>query len=176
MRNTIVDSIFPGESKARRACAVTDGELILATVDLGMPPERVFRALTTGEVEQWWDSVRTYHVTGWKAELRVGGRWSLIVRLPDGTGLPAGGEFLEIDPPHKIVQTRKYDWDHPVVGRRTTTVTYRLEPLAIGTRLIVRHEGFAGLPAAAAEHAAGSERFRDWLAEYAMPASASAAH
>lgn len=120
-------------------------------------------------------SARTCRVTDWKAELRVGGRWSLIVRLPDGTRLPAGGEFLELDPGQKIVQTRKYEWDHPVLGRRTTTATYRLDPLAIGTRLTVQHEGFGGLPAAAAEHAAGWERFLGWLAEYPMPAIASAA-
>ena len=169
MSNIAVESIYLSESKARNARALTDGEVILATVDLGMPPERVFRALTTDEVEKWWGSARTYRVTDWKAELRVGGRWSLIVRLPDGSRLPAGGEFLELDP------GRKYEWDHPVLGRRTTTVTYRLDPLSIGTRLTVRHEGFTGLPAAAAEHAAGWERFLDWLAEYPMPAIASAA-
>jgi hypothetical protein len=37
--------------------------------------------------------------------------------LPDGTGLPASGEFLVVDAPSKIVQTRRYviearDFDH----------------------------------------------------------------
>ena len=157
MTNITVDSIYLSESKARNARALTDGEVILATVDLEMPPERVFRVLTTDEVEKWSGSARTYRVTDWKEEPRVGGRWSLIVRLPDGTRLPAAGEFLEIDPTHKIVPTRENEWDHPVLGRRTTSVTFRLAPLAIGRRLTVRHEGFAGLPAAAAEHAAGWE-------------------
>jgi uncharacterized protein YndB with AHSA1/START domain len=62
---------YLGESKAPNARALTDGEVILATVDLGMPPERVFRALTTDEVEKWWGSTRTYRVTDWTAELRV---------------------------------------------------------------------------------------------------------
>ena len=34
-----------------RARAVTDGNTILATVDITAPPERVFRALTTIEAE-----------------------------------------------------------------------------------------------------------------------------
>jgi uncharacterized protein YndB with AHSA1/START domain len=174
MSNTIVDSISLTESRVLAARAVTDGDIILATVDVPKPPERVFRALTTDEVERWWGSARTYCVTDWKAELRVGGRWSLTVRLPDGVKLPAGGEFLEIDAPRKIVQTRKYEWDHPGLGRRETIVTYRLDPLAAGTRLTVRHEGFAGLAGPADEHAAGWERFLNWLAQYMTPASAAA--
>lgn len=126
MGNITVDSIYLSESKARNARALTDSEVILATVDLGMPPERVFQALTTDEVEKWSVSARTYRVTAWKAEPRVGGRWSHIVRLPDGTRLPPGGEFLEIDPAHKIVPTREYEWDHPVQGRSPTTVTFVL--------------------------------------------------
>jgi uncharacterized protein YndB with AHSA1/START domain len=70
MSNTIVGSIFLNESKARCARAATDGEIILATGDLGMPPERAFLALTTDEVEKWWASARTCRVTDCKAEFR----------------------------------------------------------------------------------------------------------
>ena len=79
---------------------------------------------------------------------------------------PASGEFIEIESPKKIVQTRKYDWDHPNLGRRVTTVTYRLEPIPNGTRITVRHEGFQGLRDAADEHASGWERFLGWLDTY----------
>jgi uncharacterized protein YndB with AHSA1/START domain len=133
------------ESKRRSPYAVTDGDTILATVEVGAPPERVFRALTTDEVEQWWGSADTYRVVNWTADLRVGGQWSLGVRLPDAKVLPASGEFIEIDKPNKIVQTRRYDWDHPTLGRRVTTVTYRLDPIATGARVTVRHDGFGGI-------------------------------
>jgi uncharacterized protein YndB with AHSA1/START domain len=93
----------------------------------------------------------------------------------DGTGLPASGHFLEIDAPHKIVQTRKYDWDFPGLGRRETTVTYRLDSIPSGTRVIVRHDGFASLMEAANEHAAGWERFLGWLDAYMRSDTASAA-
>jgi hypothetical protein len=72
----------------------------------------------------------------------------------------------EIDAPSKIVQTRKYDWDCPVLGRRDTTVTYSLEPVEKGTLITVRHDGFVGLRGPADEHAAGWERFLGWLAGY----------
>lgn len=150
----------------QRARAVTDGETILAAVEIAAPPERVFRALTTEEAERWWGSPDTYRVTDWKAEVRVGGLWSLVVRRPDDSVFPASGTFLEIDAPNKIVQTRKYDWDCPVLGRRDTTVTYRLDPIDNGTRMTVRHDGFVGLREPADEHAAGWERFLGWLTAY----------
>ena len=65
-----------------RACAVTDGETILATVDVPVPAERVFSALTTSEVERWWGSADTYRVTNWNADLRVGGKWMLKCAPP----------------------------------------------------------------------------------------------
>ena len=130
---------------------------MLATADVQAPPERVFRALTTSEVERWWGAPGVYRIEAWKADVRVSGTWSLHVVMPDGTTLPAGGEFVELDPPSKIVLTRRYDFDHPTLGRRTTRVTYLLAPVECGTRLTVRHDGFAGT-AAADEHAGGWER------------------
>lgn len=102
----------------------------------------------------------------WHADVRVGGRWSLVVRLPDGAAFPASGEFLEIDAPHRVVQTRRYDWDYPELGRRDTTVTYRLDPISTGTRVTVRQDGFAGLRGPADHHAEGWEGFLGYLADH----------
>jgi uncharacterized protein YndB with AHSA1/START domain len=153
-------------SNRRAARAVTDGDAVVATVEVDMPPERVLRALTTDEVERWWGSADTYLMTEWNAEHRVGGRWTVLIRAADGQIFPASGEFLGIDVPREIVQTRKYEWDHPTLGRRETKVTYRCDPLATGTRLTVRHEGFAGFSQAADEHADGWERVLRWLDVY----------
>ncbi len=155
----------------RPARCVTDGDTILATMDVAAPPERVFHALTTDEVECWWGSADTYRVVHWIADVRVGGQWGLGVRLPDGKVLPASGEFLEIDKPSRIVQTRKHDWDHLTLGRRETTVTYRLDPIATSTRVTVRHEGF-GRSEPVYEHAGGWEHFLGWLEAYMTPDSA----
>jgi uncharacterized protein YndB with AHSA1/START domain len=150
------------------ARAITDGDIVLATVDVAAAPERVFRALTTDEAERWWGAPGVYTIEDWKADVRVGGAWSLLIRLPDGSALPASGEFLQVDAPSKLVQTRRYDWDHPTLGRRVTKVTYSLLPIASGTRVTVRHEDF-GCSEPAYEHAGGWERFLDWLSAYLSP-------
>jgi uncharacterized protein YndB with AHSA1/START domain len=156
-----------------RPRAVTDGDTVLATVDIAAPPERILRALTSDDVETWWGSPDTYRMTDWTSDLRVGGRWRVNVRTAEGAIFPASGRFLEIAAPHSIVQTRVYDWDHPLLGRRETTVTYFCDPIATGTRLTVRHDGF-GLRAPAEEHAVGWERVLAWLAAYLQPAAAEA--
>src|SRR2546421_319575 len=58
-----------------------------------------------------------------------------------GTGgaapYPGGGDFLEADPPRKLVQT----WQRQGMPGTPSTLTYLLEPIAGGTRLTVRHAG-----------------------------------
>ncbi|MBX6331269.1 MAG: SRPBCC domain-containing protein [Gemmatimonadaceae bacterium] len=153
-----------GDGPAPRA--VTDGETVLATMDMRATPERIFRALTTSETEAWWGAPDTYQATAWTSDLRVGGRWSVDIRLADGSTFPAGGEYLEIDAPRRVVHTRRYDWDYPELGRRDTTVTYLLEPIDDGTRVTVRHDGFAGLRGPADHHVDGWKGFLQYLARY----------
>ena len=146
--------------------SMTNGETIMASADIGATAERVFRALVTNEVEQWWGSADTYRMVDWSADLRVGGRWKVIVRTADGNDLPASGEFLDIEVPRRLVQTRAYAWDHPTLGRRQTTVAWLLQPIATGTRLTICHGGFDGLSEAATEHAEGWGRVLGWLQAY----------
>jgi uncharacterized protein YndB with AHSA1/START domain len=146
--------------------AMANGETVMASAEILAPPEQVLAALVTGEVERWWGSADTYRMIGWKADLHAGGRWSVIVRTADGRELPASGQFLEIEAPRRIVQTRRYDWNHPTLGRHETTVAYLLQPAASGTHLIICHGGFAGFTEAAAEHADGWARVLGWLQAY----------
>ncbi|HEY6271552.1 MAG TPA: SRPBCC domain-containing protein [Terriglobales bacterium] len=167
---------MPTASKwsAPRAVADGGGGMIIATAEVAAPPERVFRALTTNEVERWWGHAGFYRQTGWKADLRVCGQWSVTVRFADGSTNAGSGEFVEIDAPRKIVMTRKFE-KHPLLGTRETTITYRLDPIATGTRVTVRDEGFIGRSEAAYGNAEHWERVLGWLDAYLRPEIASAA-
>lgn len=156
--------LMPGAPCARMDPA---SGTVTATVDLAVPPERVYRMLVTAETERWWGAPDVYRMEEWSADLRVGGTWRVMVCMTGGPRFAASGEFLEYEPPGRIVQTRRYHVDHPTLGRRDTIVTYALAPRGTGTHLTVVHEGFRGLDAAAAEHAAGWERMLGWLQAYA---------
>jgi uncharacterized protein YndB with AHSA1/START domain len=147
---------------ARSVADVTEG-VILASVEIAAPPERVYRALTdSDEVVRWWGSPDTYRLESFTADLRVGGQWRSRGRAVDGKPFQAEGEFLEVDPPHRLVQTWIPDW---APGLKTT-LTYRLEPIPGGTRVTVRHVGFGEHRAAFEGHARGWERVLGFLHEY----------
>jgi uncharacterized protein YndB with AHSA1/START domain len=153
------------KSSARAVADVTEG-MILASVEIAVPPERVFSALTDPiQLVQWWGSDETYRTTEWTSELRVHGRYRASGRGADGSSFSVQGEYLEIDPPHKIVQTWQPDWEPGL----NSTVTYRLTAIEQGTRLTVHHSGFLGRPESAQSHGQGWERVLDWLHAYVSP-------
>lgn len=122
-----------------KACAAADAaeESILASVEVGASPERVFQALASKEIIEWWVRPGVFDTREWKGNVRVRGRW---VASGVGNGRPyiLQGEFLEVDRPRKLVHT----W-HPVGAPGVPTiVTYLLEPLGEGTRITLRHSGF----------------------------------
>ena len=60
------DFRVPTASKwqAPRAVADGGGGTIIATAEVAGCPDRVFRALTTNEVERWWGQPNFYRQTG----------------------------------------------------------------------------------------------------------------
>jgi uncharacterized protein YndB with AHSA1/START domain len=136
--------------------------MILASVEIAAPPERVFRALASEELVHWWGSPDSYRTTKWTGEVRAGGTWRTEGISEDGKPFGVGGEFLEVDPPRKLVQTWRAPWDEDQV----TKITYRLESIPEGTRVTVRHEGFGSRRASCDAHAAGWERVLGWLDRY----------
>src|SRR5277367_2627647 len=153
------DAKTPAASRWRTPRAVADGGsgTIIATLEVSSPPERIFRALTTAEVERWWGHPEYYYMKGWTADLRVCGPWSVTVMFPNGGHNVGSGEFAEIDVPRKLVMTRRFT-EHPLLGTRETTIRYRLDPVSNGTRITVRDEGFIGRSDAAYANAEHWER------------------
>lgn len=120
-----------------RASADSTQGVVLATVEIAAPPERVFRALTSDEIIDWWARPGVFDTREWSGDVRVGGRWR-ATGVARGQPYTLEGEFVEIDPPRKLVHT----WHLAGAPAPATTVTYVLEAISGGTHLTVRHSGF----------------------------------
>jgi uncharacterized protein YndB with AHSA1/START domain len=69
------------------------------------PRDRVWRAWTDPrELAQWWGP-HGYTNPEVEADFRPGGRLRILMRSPEGVDFPAVGEFLEVDPPSRLVFT-----------------------------------------------------------------------
>jgi len=114
--------------------------LNLTTV-LGAPRDRVFSALTEpADLAKWWGP-HGFTTPGIDLDLRVGGRYRFAMQPPDGDLFHLSGEFLQIDPPSRIVYT--FRWDEPDPDDRDTVVSLALEELADATRLALSQGEFA---------------------------------
>jgi uncharacterized protein YndB with AHSA1/START domain len=122
-------------TRARAVADLIDGRIV-ASVDIAAPPERVFRALASAEIVDWWVNQGVFDTREWAGEVRVGGWWraSGVAR---GKPYTLEGEFLEIDPPRTLVHT----WHRVAAPGAPSLVTYLLEPIPGGTRLTVHHSG-----------------------------------
>jgi uncharacterized protein YndB with AHSA1/START domain len=154
-----------------------DQDTVTAEIFIAAPPDRVFQALTDpNQMPQWWGQKGMYRVTKCKVDLRPGGKWSSVGASDDGTSFRVDGEYLEIDRPRLLV----YTWMPSYAGTLKTTVRCELEArdvhglqhrgaqrVGTGTLLRIRHEGFAGVPQAAAGHSQGWVRVLGWLQAFA---------
>ncbi|MDH7795551.1 MULTISPECIES: SRPBCC domain-containing protein [unclassified Beijerinckia] len=122
---------------ARAVADISEG-LIVASVEIAAPPERVFQALTTSEVCQWWVRPGVMDTREWSGDVRVGGRWQAS-GIGNGRPYVIEGEYLEIGPPRKLVHT----WQPVGAPGQPSTVTYLLEPTSQGTKITLRHAGIA---------------------------------
>ena len=148
-----------------RAVADLSTGTILASVEIAATPDRVFSAISTAEVAEWWGSPDLYQVTRWTADMRPGGTWRSEGVGADGKTFGVGGEILEVDPPRLLVQTWRYD-DQTTPA---TTLRYRIDPIPGGSRVTVRHDGFKD-PISCEGHASGWERVLGWLTQWIMSA------
>ena len=125
------------KTHARAVSDVIDGSIV-ASVEIARAPDRVFQALASREIIDWWVNPGVFDTKEWSGDVRIGGSWrsSGVAR---GQAYALEGKYLEIDPPRKLVHT----WHFSGAPEGASTVTYTLEPIAGGTRLTVRHSGIA---------------------------------
>jgi uncharacterized protein YndB with AHSA1/START domain len=134
-------------------------------------PERLFAAWTEPEqLCRWWGPG---HVTCPTAEidLRVGGRYRLANRFPDGSIWWIGGMFEAVAPPRLLI----YSWElsageiapggAPPPAQARERVTVRFESRGAATDVVVTHERIADA-AARVSHGQGWDGCLDGLAEF----------
>ena len=82
---------------------------ILITREFDAPRKLVYRAWTDPElVKRWWAG-RRGEVTEIVSDLRVGGRWRNVLVTNGGFEVAFHGEFREIVPEERIVQTEVFE-------------------------------------------------------------------
>lgn len=80
-------------------------EQILITREFNAPKHLVYRVWTTPElIKRWW-SGGMGEVTSVEVDLRVGGRWRYVMVAEGGFEVAFHGEFREIVPDERIVNT-----------------------------------------------------------------------
>ena len=100
------------------------------------PPAKVWAAITQPELMmQWWgpDAGPTLSA---EADVRPGGRFSVVFRLLNGEEHNPTGIYQEVVPEKKLVFT----WEWPGMPERESLVTFLLEPFDGGTELTLIHE------------------------------------
>ena len=94
------------------------------------PIQRVWAAYTDPAlIPQWWGNGTTVD----HMDVREGGRWRFVSKAGEGQEFATSGEFLEVTPPKRLVQT--FGMEGPFGGRHTQTI--ELEPVGEGTRLSI---------------------------------------
>jgi uncharacterized protein YndB with AHSA1/START domain len=81
---------------------------ILITREFDAPKHLVYRAYTEPDlIARWWSGERG-EVTSVEVDLRVGGTWRYVMKANEGFEVAFHGEFREIVPNEKIVQTETF--------------------------------------------------------------------
>jgi uncharacterized protein YndB with AHSA1/START domain len=128
---------------------------------IAAPVERVFAAWTEPEqLRRWWGP-KGVACSSAEVELRVGGRYRLGNRMPDGSTLYIVGEFERIERPRELV----YSWRHEGDESAPMRVTVRFETIDRATEVIVVHERLRDI-ASRDRHAAGWDGCLDGLAAH----------
>jgi uncharacterized protein YndB with AHSA1/START domain len=147
-----------------------DATLILKRM-LNAPPERAFRAWTSPEhIQNWMRPEPGMVVPSAKMDLRVGGKFRIQMKNPEGEFFTAVGEFREVKAPERLVYT--WDWEKDGSGAefgevegKTSLITVEFVGRGEQTELVFTHTRFASVESRDS-HARGWGRIVDSLVKF----------
>jgi uncharacterized protein YndB with AHSA1/START domain len=100
---------MPARSSSALSVTLPSNREIVMTRVFDAPRRLVFKALTNCEhLKHWWGP-RRYTVTSCQMDVRPGGAWRIVHRGADGAEYGFRGEYREITPPERIVQTFEFE-------------------------------------------------------------------
>jgi uncharacterized protein YndB with AHSA1/START domain len=105
---------------------------------LNAPPAKVFAAWTDSAKIARWFGPAHIEVVRAEADARVGGRYRIVARSPDGEEHDVSGVYREVVPERKLVFT----WAWRSTPERESLVTVELKGDGDGTLLTLTHEQF----------------------------------
>jgi len=114
---------------------VLEQESLVLTRVYAVAPEKVWRAWTDANALRIWFDQADSPVWAARLDVRPGGRYSLVLREPDGRRYDVHGVYREVTPQHRLVFTwiqRGTEFDGQAV------VTVELDPVSEGTQLRFR--------------------------------------
>jgi uncharacterized protein YndB with AHSA1/START domain len=125
-----------------------DATLILKRM-LNAPQERAFKVWTSAEHIQLWMQPEPGMVVSLASmDLRVGGKYRIQMRTPDGEFFTAVGAFNEVKAPERLVYT--WDWEKDGSGTefgevegKPSLVTVEFLERGERTEMVLTHSRFA---------------------------------
>jgi uncharacterized protein YndB with AHSA1/START domain len=103
------------------------------------PPAKVFRAWTDPQaLKAWFAPNPAFDLPEADVDLRVGGRYRILMIAPDGQQHCVSGAYREVAPPVRLVFT----WSWSAAPERESLVTVELNDRDGGTELVLTHEHF----------------------------------
>lgn len=126
---------------------MTTGTVTLHRV-LPAPPERVYRAFIDPDAMVKWLPPHGFTARVLQMDARVGGGYRMqFTNFSTGKVMAFGGQYLELVPNERIVNTDAFD-DTNLPGEMRNTIT--LKAVSVGTELTVVQSGIpAAIPAEA---------------------------
>jgi uncharacterized protein YndB with AHSA1/START domain len=134
---------------------------------IAAPRERVFRAWTSPHEFQRWHAPGAMTVPVAEVDLRVGGRYRITMRGPDGDEHRVTGTYRIVEPPARLVYTWQWETGHDATE---SLVTVEFLDRGDSTELVLRHERFAN-ERQRASHEQGWTSILERLAATYHPAS-----
>jgi len=108
--------------------------------DFRSSPEKVWEAWTSGAaLGRWMAPSKEFTIPTVEVDLRVGGRYRIVMRSPDGELHDVSGVYRSIEPYRRL----EFTWAWKSTPERESLVAIELRPTRDGTQLTLTHAQFA---------------------------------